>query len=76
MTGREWCPTCGESREVEETFVEDTGDSRVTVEEYLVTVLSCGHTLERKTREYRSPLQQATLPRSAYLPDPFEEEDR
>jgi hypothetical protein len=67
-----WCSDCASTQHVEDQFVDDTGDSRATVEEYSVTVLSCGHTIERTTRTYWSPLQQAGLPRSASLPDPFE----
>lgn len=55
---RRWCPVHG-MQEVADQFIEDTGDSRDTVTETSVTVLACDCTLERTTREYRSPLQQA-----------------
>lgn len=73
---RTWCGECREPQVVEDQFIDDTGDSRPTVEEYLVTVLVCGHSFTRTTRTYRSPLQQAGLPRSASLPDPYRDEDR
>lgn len=66
-----WCPSCMSSQVVEDSFIDDTGDSRTTVEEYSVTVLACGHAIERLTRAYRSPLQQATTPPAWSAPDPF-----
>ena len=56
---RAFCTECGAMKNVEDRFLEDTGDSRVTVEEYVVTVLACGHSTEALKRTYRSPLQQA-----------------
>jgi hypothetical protein len=73
--GRDWCPYCHRSQDVVDRYPEDTGDSRVMVEVYSVTVFACGHDLTVKTGEYRSPLQQAGPPRSAFLPDPFLEVD-
>lgn len=69
--GRRWCPPCGRMVPVEDRFIEDTGDSRLMVEEYVVTVLTCGHTLEETTRTYRSPLRQAGPTRAMSAPDPF-----
>lgn len=68
---RAWCPECRRSREIEDQFLEDTGDSRPTVEEFSVTVLSCGHTLERATRTYPSPLRQAGPRPNTRAVDPF-----
>lgn len=73
---RGWCPECKTSAEVIDRFVEDTGDSRTTVTEYTVTVLSCGHTVERTIREYPSPLRQAGAPPAWYAGDPFLGEGR
>lgn len=69
-----WCNECQSIQEVVDQFREDTGDSRRVVEVYSVTCLDCGHQVVRQIGEYRSPLQQAGLPRSASLPDPFEME--
>lgn len=69
----EWayCPECGVRKPIEDRFVEDTGDSRVHVEVFTVTVLACGHTTETKVGEYRSPLQQAGPTPAMHAPDPF-----
>lgn len=72
--GREWCPECGTMQNVEDRFLDDTGDSRRVVEEYVVIALECDHTITHLTRTYPSPLQQAGPRRQ--LPDPFAEEDR
>lgn len=64
---RDWCPECQTSQDVEDRFVEDTGDSRVVVEVYSVTALACGHQVTRQTDRYPSPLQQAKLPRAYEL---------
>lgn len=55
---RAWCTECGAMKNVEDRFLEDTGDSRVTVEESVVTVFSCGHDTQVVRRTYPSPLQQ------------------
>lgn len=57
--GRGWCPECGQTRDIEDQFIEDTGDSRVVVEVYSVTVFDCGHSTTVLTNTYRSTLQQA-----------------
>lgn len=64
---RQWCDECGGMREVEDQFTEDTGDSRTTVEVYSVSALACGHNNVRQVDSYRSPLQQANLPRAYEL---------
>lgn len=58
MADRKWCET-HRWQDVEDEFVEDTGDSRVTVTEFKVVVLACGCSVESGHREYPSPLQQA-----------------
>lgn len=66
-------------REVTDQFAEDTGDSRTVVETFTVTVLSCEHTIETPGRSYRSPLQQAALPRAHELgrrPDNYDTEEQ
>jgi hypothetical protein len=51
--------------EVEDSFVTDTGDRAVTVTEYQIDCLECGHQAMTKVGEYRSPLQQTSaLPRA------------
>lgn len=59
---------------VVDAYVEDTGDSRRTVEVYRITDLECGHQTSVKINEYRSPLQQAGPTRAMSAPDPFAEE--
>lgn len=70
MAERRYCDDHG-MQEVQDQFIEDTGDSRVTVTEYSVTALACGCNIERIIREYRSPLQQAGQTFAASAPDPF-----
>lgn len=53
-----WCPTCRRRVQVEDQYGDDTGDSRVVVEVYSVTDMSCGHQKSHKVSEHRSPLQQ------------------
>ena len=71
MTERAFCPECRTMQPVTDRFLEDTGDSRVTVEEYTVTVLGCDHSIQRTVREYPSPLRQAgpvrSLPEEPWL---------
>lgn len=71
-----WCPTCKTRVEVEEQFMEDTGDQAVVVTEYAVTRMVCGHNVTAVTREYPSPLQQASVLPRGDVPDPYQEEPR
>lgn len=74
MDDRQWCSTCKVTRTIIDQYEEDTGDSRRTVEVYWVMDLECGHQESVKTREYRSPLQQAGPTRSHSIgPDPYDE---
>lgn len=57
--GRAWCLQCHDFRDIEDQFMEDTGDSRRITEVFSITVLTCGHTRERPVGQYPSPLQQA-----------------